>query len=449
MEVKNIKISELKEHPKNPRVHPDSALSKLVRSIKEFGWTNPVLASKDGYILAGHARFKAAKMAGMEEVPVIFLDLEGDKADAYLIADNKIQEETAWDEPLLKELIDSLDKEMFDVSLTGFDAAEIDELFGKSGDKEVKEDDFDADKAIDEISNPVTRYGDIWLLGKHRLMCGDSTLLQDVLTLMDGKKANTCVTDPPYNVDYTGATKDALKIKNDRLEDGKFYEFLLSAFKNVFEVLDNGGAFYVFHADTEGLNFRKAFKDAGFHLANVCIWVKQSMVLGRSDYQWQHEPVLYGWKPTGSHKWYSDRKQTTIWNFDRPARNADHPTMKPVNLVAYPIKNSSLSNCIVLDPFGGSGSTLIASDQLGRICHTMELDERYCDVIVKRYIENAGSDKDIFLFRNGAKSPWSELARETELPGVVYAVYRFFCRDWRVSPWHGACRTWMNAWGAL
>nr|WP_322786996.1 site-specific DNA-methyltransferase [Pseudobacteroides cellulosolvens] len=314
----------------------------------------------------------------------------------------------------MKELIDSLDKEMFDVSLTGFDAADIDELFGKGGDKEVKEDDFDADKAAEEISNPVTRNGDIWLLGKHRLMCGDSTILQDVLTLMDGKKANTCVTDPPYNVDYTGATKDALKIKNDRLEDGKFYEFLLSAFKNVFEVLDNGGGIYVFHADTEGLNFRKAFKDAGFHLANVCIWVKQSMVLGRSDYQWQHEPVLYGWKPTGSHKWYSDRKQTTIWNFDRPSKNVEHPTMKPVNLVAYPIKNSSLSNCIVLDPFGGSGSTLIASEQLGRICNTMELDEKYCDVIVKRFINQAERTDDVFLLRNGSKLSWDEVEKEKQ-----------------------------------
>lgn len=415
MEIRKIETLKIKPAKYNPRkdLKPgDREYEQIKRSIQEFGYVDPVIVNSDLTIVGGHQRWKVLKDLGYKEIDCVVVELDKTKEKALNIALNKISGE--WDIPLLKELIDSLDKEMFDVSLTGFDAAEIDELFGKDGDKEVKEDDFDADKAAEEISNPVTRYGDIWLLGKHRLMCGDSTLLQDVLTLMNGKKANTCVTDPPYNVDYTGATKDALKIKNDRLEDGKFYEFLLSAFKNVFEVLDNGGAFYVFHADTEGLNFRKAFKDAEFHLANVCIWVKQSMVLGRSDYQWQHEPVLYGWKPTGSHKWYSDRKQTTIWNFDRPARNADHPTMKPVNLVAYPIKNSSLSNCIVLDPFGGSGSTLIASEQLGRICNTMELDEKYCDVIVKRFINQAERTDDVFLLRNGSKLSWDEVEKEKQ-----------------------------------
>lgn len=415
MEIRKIETLKIKPAKYNPRkdLNPgDREYEQIKRSIQEFGYVDPVIVNSDLTIVGGHQRWKVLKDLGYKEIDCVVVELDKTKEKALNIALNKISGE--WDIPLLKELIDSLDKEMFDVSLTGFDAAEIDELFGKDGDKEAKEDDFDADKAVEEISNPVTRNGDIWLLGKHRLMCGDSTILQDVFTLMDGKKANTCVTDPPYNVDYTGATKDALKIKNDRLEDGKFYEFLLSAFKNVFEVLDNGGAFYVFHADTEGLNFRKAFKDAGFHLANVCIWVKQSMVLGRSDYQWQHEPVLYGWKPTGSHKWYSDRKQTTIWNFDRPSKNADHPTMKPVNLVAYPIKNSSLSNCIVLDPFGGSGSGIIASEQLGRICYTMELDEKYCDVIVKRFINQAGRNDDVFLLRNGKKLAWDEVEKEKQ-----------------------------------
>ncbi|HEY9059326.1 MULTISPECIES: site-specific DNA-methyltransferase [Oscillospiraceae] len=415
MEIRKIETLKIKPAEYNPRkdLKPgDREYEQIKRSIKEFGYLDPVIVNSDLTIVGGHQRWKVLKDLGYKEIDCVVVELDKTKEKALNIALNKISGE--WDIPLLKELIDSLDKEMFDVSLTGFDAADIDELFGKGGDKEVKEDDFDADKAAEEISNPVTRNGDIWLLGKHRLMCGDSTILQDVLTLMDGKKANTCVTDPPYNVDYTGATKDALKIKNDRLEDGKFYEFLLSAFKNVFEVLDNGGGIYVFHADTEGLNFRKAFKDAGFHLANVCIWVKQSMVLGRSDYQWQHEPVLYGWKPTGSHKWYSDRKQTTIWNFDRPSKNVEHPTMKPVNLVAYPIKNSSLSNCIVLDPFGGSGSTLIASEQLGRICNTMELDEKYCDVIVKRFINQAERTDDVFLLRNGSKLSWDEVEKEKQ-----------------------------------
>lgn len=221
---------------------------------------------------------------------------------------------------------------------------------------------------------------------------------------MDGNKANVCVTDPPYNVSYTGGTKDKLQILNDKMEDGKFFAFLLQAYKNIFEVLDDGSGIYVFHSDTEGLNFRKAFIEAGFHLSNVCVWVKNSLVLGRCDYHWQHEPVLYGWKPGGNHKWYSDRKQTTVWNFDRPLRNAEHPTMKPISLVAYPIRNSSLSNSIMLDPFGGSGSTLIASEQLNRVCYTMELDEKYCDVIVRRFVEYAGSDKDVFIVRGGKKT---------------------------------------------
>jgi len=230
-------------------------------------------------------------------------------------------------------------------------------------------------------------------------MCRDATLLHDILTLMDGKKANICITDPPYNVNYECATKDKLKIINDKMASEKFYEFLLQAFKNIYEVLDYGCAVYVFHSDTEGLNFRRAFLDAGSHLANICVWVKNSMVMGRCDYHWQHEPILYGWKPTGSHKWYADRKQTTVWNYDRPSKNAEHPTMKPVGLVAYPIKNSSMSNCIVLDPFGGSGSTLIACEQINRICHTMELDPKYCDVIVKRYIEYTSKVENIFLLR--------------------------------------------------
>ncbi len=415
MNIQKIETAKLKPAKYNPRkdLKPrDREYEQIKRSIQEFGYVDPVIVNSDLSIIGGHQRWKVLKDLGYSEIDCVVVDLDKSREKALNIALNKISGE--WDLPLLKELIESLGKEMFDVSLTGFDAAEVDELFTKVHDKEIKEDGFDADKAAEEITNPVTKYGDVWLLGKHRLMCGDSTLLHDVLTLMDGKKANTCVTDPPYNVDYTGATKDALKIKNDRLEDGKFYEFLLGAFKNAFEVLDNGGAMYVFHADTEGLNFRKAFKDAGFHLANVCIWVKQSMVLGRSDYQWQHEPVLYGWKPTGSHKWYSDRKQTTIWNFDRPSKNIDHPTKKPVNLVAYPIKNSSLSNCIVFDPFGGSGSAIIASDQLGRICYTMELDEKYCDVIVRRFAEQAGTTDEIYLFRDGNKLRYSEIEKDNK-----------------------------------
>jgi len=216
-------------------------------------------------------------------------------------------------------------------------------------------------------------------------MCGDSTTTNDVDRLMDGKKANILITDPPYNIDYVGKTKDAMKIQNDKMSNDEFYRFLMDCYANALVVLDDGAAAYIFHADTEGVNFRAAFEDAGFHLANVCIWVKQSMVIGRSDYQWQHEPVLYGWKPSGSHKWYSDRKQTTVWNFNRPTASRLHPTMKPIELVSYPITNSTQSNAIVIDLFGGSGSTLIACEQLNRICYMMELDEKYCDIIIKRW----------------------------------------------------------------
>lgn len=406
MEIKQVRIDELKEHPKNPRVHPDSALDKLVRSIKEYGWTNPVLVSKDGYVLAGHARCKAAQKAGLEEVPVVFLDLEGERADAYLIADNKIQEETDWDLPKLADLLSELDNSMFDVSLTGFEAAEIDELFSEVHDKDVQDDEFDADEALGEIENPVSQQGDIWLLGKHRLICGDSTNPETYEKLMDGKQANLVVTDLPYNVDYEGA---AGKIKNDNMGDKEFYEFLFKAYKNMFENMVDGAPIYVFHADRETVNFRTALKDAGFFCHQTCIWVKNSPVLGRSDYLYAHEPILYGWKPTAGHKFYADRKQRTVWNFDRPTSSKLHPTTKPLPLLAYPIKNSSLANCIVLDPFGGSGSTLISCDQINRVCYMVELDEKFVDVIVKRYIEHVGTDKEVFILRDDEKIPYEEL----------------------------------------
>lgn len=403
-EVKLTKIRDLKPHPKNPRVHPKSALDKLVKSINEFGFTNPVLVSKDGYILAGHARCKAALQAGIEEVPAIFLDLEGLKADAYLIADNRLQDETDWNKELLAELIKDLQSLDYDVSITGFEPPEIDQLFNDVHSKEIKEDDFDIEEALKEPA--VTQKGDVWLLGRHRLVCGDSTDPDFYRVLMEGQKANLVVTDPPYNVNYSA---QAGTIKNDNLKDEEFYNFLLKAFANMLEYMERDASIYVFHADTEGLNFRRAFKDTGFYLSGVCIWAKQSLVLGRSPYHWKHEPVIYGWRKDGKHNWYADRKQSTIWNFDRPAKNELHPTMKPVALCAYPITNSSMSNCIVLDPFGGSGSTLIACEQTNRICRTIELDEKYADVIVKRYVELVGSDDAVFLFRGGRKISYKGL----------------------------------------
>lgn len=411
MEVKKIAVDKINPAKYNPRkkLKPgDAEYEKLKRSIKEFGYVEPIIWNqRTGNIVGGHQRFTVLKNEGYKEVDCVVVDLGEQEEKALNIALNKIHGD--WDLPLLKDLLEELDKSMFDVSLTGFDALEIEEIFSKVHDKEIRDDEFDVDKALEDIKEPITKYGDIWLIGKHRLMCGDSTLLHDVLTLLDGKKANICVTDPPYNVNYEGGTEDKLKIMNDKMEDNKFYEFLLSAFKNIYEVLDDGAAVYVFHADTEGLNFRKAFKEAGFHLANVCIWAKNSMVLGRSDYQWQHEPILYGWKPTGKHKWYADRKQTTIWNYDKPTRNAEHPTMKPVPLIAYPIKNSSMTNCIVFDPFGGSGSTMIAAEETGRICCMMELDPKYCDVIVKRYLEYTQDADNVFLIRDGEKILYKDL----------------------------------------
>lgn len=408
MEIRKIEIDKLKYAKYNPRkkLKPgDAEYEKLKRSIKEFGYVEPIIWNeRTGNIVGGHQRFTVLKNEGYKEIDCVVVNLGEQEEKALNIALNKIHGD--WDLPLLKDLLEELDKSMFDVSLTGFEAAEIEELFSNVHDKEIKEDDFDVEDALKEPV--ISKQGDLWLLGRHRLICGDSTKAETYEALMDGKKANLVVTDPPYNVAYE--TK-AGKIQNDNLKDEEFYNFLYKAFTNMYDAMEKDASIYVFHADTEGLNFRKAFKAAGFYLSGVCIWAKQSLVLGRSPYQWQHEPVLFGWKKEGRHLWYSDRKQTTIWEFEKPKKNGDHPTMKPVALVAYPIMNSSLSNCIVLDPFGGSGSTLIACEQTNRICYTIELDEKYCDVIVKRYIEQMGNDEDVFLLRDGNKIKYADIKK--------------------------------------
>ena len=281
----------------------------------------------------------------------------------------------------------------------------MEQLFSKVHNKKVKEDDFDVDG---ELEKPTfSQAGDIWLLGEHRVICGDATLPETYTRLMDGKKANLVLTDPPYNVNVE---ETAGKIKNDNMPDDKFYRFLFSAFVNMEQNMEPDASIYVFHADTQGLNFRKAFKDAGFYLSGCCIWKKNALVLGRSPYQWQHEPCLFGWKLNGKHQWYSDRKQTTIWEYDRPKTSKEHPTMKPVALMAYPIQNSSMSHCIVLDPFLGSGSTLMACQQTDRICYGIELDEKFVDVIVKRYIEQAGSE-GVFVLRGNEKIPYDKVQK--------------------------------------
>lgn len=407
-DMKLVPIEKLVPYVNNARTHNASQIMKLRSSLREFGFINPVIIDRDYNIIAGHGRVMAAKEEKIDKVPCVFVDyLTEAQKKAYILADNRMAMDAGWDEQLLKVEIESLQAENFDVSLTGFDEKELSDLF--DSEKDAKDDNFDVDK---ELQKPtVTKAGDVWLLGAHKLICGDSTKEETYKVLMGEQKANLVVTDPPYNVNYQGS---AGKIKNDNLKNDQFYRFLLAAFTCIEKSMADDASIYVFHADTEGLNFRKAFSDAGFYLSGTCIWKKQSLVLGRSPYQWQHEPCLFGWKENGRHQWYSDRKQTTIWEFDKPKKNGDHPTMKPIPLIAYPIRNSSMTNCIVLDPFGGSGSTLIACEQTGRICRTIELDEKYCDVIVKRYIEQAKSAAEVYVVREGKKIPYAELGIESK-----------------------------------
>ena len=402
-EMKLVPIGKLVPYVNNARTHSPEQINKLRSSLREFGFINPVIIDRDFGVIAGHGRILAAKEEGIAEVPCVFADhLTEAQKKAYIIADNRMAMDAGWDEELLRVEIEALQAEAFDLSLTGFDDKELSDLF--KDDADVQEDDFDVDA---ELEKPTfSKTGDVWTLGRHRLVCGDSTKADTFEVLMNGRKANLVVTDPPYNVNYEGT---AGKIKNDNLADEKFYQFLFDAFSNIEKVMADDASIYVFHADTEGLNFRKAFSDAGFYLSGCCIWKKPSLVLGRSPYQWQHEPCLYGWKKSGKHQWYSDRKQTTIWEFEKTKKNTDHPTMKPIPLLAYPIQNSSMSNTLVLDPFGGSGSTLIACEQTDRECYTIELDEKYCDVIVKRYIEQTGTSESVSVERNGRTYAFAEL----------------------------------------
>ncbi|OFV69196.1 site-specific DNA-methyltransferase [Acetobacterium wieringae] len=411
MEIQKIPIKKIKHAKYNPRKNlkpGDAEYEKLKRSITEFGYVEPVIWNqRTGNIVGGHQRFKVLTQLGEKEVDCVVVDMDDEKEKALNVALNKVSGD--WDMPLLTDLLKDLDDSGFDLSLTGFDMAEINELFGEP---DALEDDFDPDQALDEITSPMTQPGDVWLLGKHRLICGDSTIKDDMDILMDGQLADLVLTDPPYNVDYQGGTKEKLKIQNDKLGDAAFLEFLTAAFTRMFEQSKKGAPIYVFHADSEGYNFRTAFKEAGYVLRQCLVWVKNSLVMGRQDYQWQHEPVLYGWKAGAGHAWYGDRKQTTLIRFDKPLRNGEHPTMKPVGLCGYFIGNSSKEGDIVLDSFGGSGSTLIACEQMGRVCYTSELDPKYCDVIVKRYAETTGTEDGISVVRNGATIPYSDLLKD-------------------------------------
>ncbi len=405
-EMKLVPIDRLVPYINNARTHSPEQINKLRSSLREFGFINPVIIDRDYGVIAGHGRILAAKEEGITEVPCVFADyLTEAQKKAYIIADNRMAMDAGWDEDLLRVEIEALQAEAFDVSLTGFDPNEIDDLFKENLKDGLHDDDFDIEA---ELKKPTfTKAGDVWTLGRHRLVCGDSTKKETYDILMDGKKANLVLTDPPYNVNYEGT---AGKIKNDHMANDAFYQFLLDAFTNMEAVMADDASIYVFHADTEGLNFRRAFADAGFYLSGCCIWKKNSLVLGRSPYQWIHEPVLFGWKKSGKHAWYAGRKETTVWEYDKPKKNADHPTMKPIALLAYPIMNSSMTNALVLDPFGGSGSTLIACEQSERTCYTVELDEKYCDVIVKRYIEQVGSAEGVTVLRDGVTLRFDEVS---------------------------------------
>lgn len=413
-ELKVLPVSVLKPATYNPRkkLKPgDREYEKIKNSIEEFGFADPLVVNSDMTIIGGHQRLTVAVQLGYTEVPCAVVDVDKTREKALNIALNKIT--GAWDDDLLADLLKDIQAADFDLNFTGFDAPEVETLFSKVYSKEIREDDFDVES---ELKRPAfSKAGDLWLLGKHRVYCGDSTEPESYAIVMDGQKANVIVTDPPYNVDVE---ETAGKIMNDNMSDTDFYDFLLKAYTQMHENLADDGSIYVFHADTQGLNFRKAFQDAGFYLSGCCIWKKNALVLGRSPYQWQHEPCLFGWKQKGRHQWYSDRKQTTIWEYDRPKSSKDHPTMKPVGLMSYPIKNSSMTNGIVLDPFLGSGSTLVACVETDRVCRGIELDTKFMDVIVKRYIElNNGNASDVYVIRDGQKLRLDEAMQLMEEEG--------------------------------
>jgi site-specific DNA-methyltransferase (adenine-specific) len=406
MEWQTLSVDALKPAAYNPRKKlkaGDKEYEKIKNSIQEFGYVEPIIVNYDMTVIGGHQRLTVLKDMGYTEVQCVVVHIEDEaKVKALNIALNKIT--GAWDEQLLADLLVDLQSQDFNTDFTGFEAPEIEQLFSKVHNKEITEDDFDVEE---ELKNPtMTQSGDVWLLGRHRLVCGDSTKPETYDVLMDGQTANLVVTDPPYNVNVE---ETAGKIKNDNMSDEDFYKFLFAAFVCMEQNMAQDASIYVFHADTEGLNFRKAFHDAGFYLSGCCIWKKNALVLGRSPYQWKHEPCLFGWKLGGKHQWYSDRKQTTVWEYDRPKSSKEHPTMKPVALMAYPIQNSCMSNCIVLDPFLGSGSTLMACEETNRICYGIELDEKFADVIVKRYIELKGGSDGVFLLRDGVRIPYSDV----------------------------------------
>jgi DNA modification methylase len=391
MQIQEVAVEALIPYAKNSRTHSDAQVAQIAASIKEFGWTNPILIDGTKGIIAGHGRLMAARKLGLNQVPVIELkDMTESQKKAYVIADNQLAMNAGWDIDLLKIEVADLQEDGFDLELLGFDSKMLDSLL----EPDVKEGLTDEDAIPETPKEPKTKLGDVYILGEHRLMCGDSTSIEAVETLTQGL-VDILVTDPPYNVNYEGATKDKLKIMNDSMDDEQFRQFLRDAFVAADAVMKQGAVFYIWHADSEGYNFRGACRDAGWKVRQTLIWAKDSMVMGRQDYHWKHEPCLYGWKEGSAHLWAADRKQTTIIECKKPRVNDIHPTMKPVELMEYQILNNTKGQDVVLDLFGGSGSTLIACEKTGRKARLMELDPKYCDVIVKRWEDFTGKKAEL------------------------------------------------------
>jgi len=385
-QVERRSVRSLVPYARNARTHSDEQVAQIAASIREWGWTVPVLIDEDGGLIAGHGRVLAARKLGLAEIPVMVATgwSEAQKR-AYVLADNKLALNAGWDLELLAVELGDLQGFDFDLLLTGFSDDELSKLLAEKTDGLTDPD------AIPEVPiDPIAKPGDVWLMGKHRLMCGDSTSVDDMEKLTAGQLVDMWLTDPPYNVAYEGGTKDKLTIQNDNMGNDEFRQFLRDAYVTASTVMKPGAVFYIWHADSEGYNFRGAAIDAGWKIRQCLIWEKSSLALGRQDYHWQHEPCLYGWKDGAGHLWASDRKQTTILKFDKPSRNGEHPTMKPVALFEYLLLNNTKGGDIVLDSFAGSGTTAIAAEKNGRVAHLMELDPRYCDVIVKRWQDFTG-----------------------------------------------------------
>lgn len=381
MEVELRPVGKITPYDNNPRRN-DAGVDAVAASIQEFGFRQPVVVDEQDVIIVGHTRYKAALKLGLATVPVhVARGLTPEQARAYRIADNQTATLSGWDDDKLAAELVALQRAEFDLSLTGFPEAEVLRLLAEPP-GELR---ADPDEVPDPPADPITRPGDLWVLGRHRLLCGDATKEADVARVLDGRPADLLLTDPPYNVGYEGATADRLTIANDAMPEPDYRRFLAGALGASLSHLRPGGAFYLWHADTHGLTARQAAADAGLAVRQCLVWVKPSLVLGRQDYHWRHEPCLYGWRDGAAHTWLADRTQTTVLEFDKPAKSADHPTMKPVALFEYLLGNSCPPAGVVLDPFGGSGTALVAAEQAGRAAYLVELDPRYCDVVIRRY----------------------------------------------------------------